>query len=80
MLKSEFLKTEETIRLHVADCFVQFLQLERNAGGMAGGFSDDETRLATENGFERVGLGSRIYRVETAATVIASIVSVGGLK
>jgi 16S rRNA (uracil1498-N3)-methyltransferase len=48
--------------------------------GPEGGFSDDETRLATENGFERVGLGSRIYRVETAATVIASIVSVGGLK
>ena len=43
--------------------------------GPEGGFSDDEIEIAGDSGFAFLGLGKRIYRVETAATVIASIVS-----
>lgn len=46
--------------------------------GPEGGFSDREVDLASKNGFNAIGLGPRIYRVETAATVVASLVSVGG--
>ena len=49
------------------------------AVGPEGGFSPHEIELAGGADFELVGLGSRIYRVETAATVIASIVSMGFL-
>ncbi len=46
--------------------------------GPEGGFSDDEVCQAMEHGFQPIVLGNRIYRVETAAVVIASVVSVGG--
>ncbi len=45
------------------------------AVGPEGGWTDDEIRLASEHGFESVHLGSRIYRIETAATVIASLLA-----
>ena len=37
--------------------------------GPEGGFSDDEAGLAEKHGFERVHLGPRILRAETAAIV-----------
>ena len=46
--------------------------------GPEGGFSRDEVCQAIANGFKPIVLGNRIYRVETAAAVIASVVSVGG--
>ena len=41
--------------------------------GPEGGWTPDEVQQATTNGFRAIDLGPRIYRVETAATVIASI-------
>jgi 16S rRNA (uracil1498-N3)-methyltransferase len=41
--------------------------------GPEGGWTDDEFTLATDHGFEPINLGKRIYRVETAATVVASL-------
>jgi 16S rRNA (uracil1498-N3)-methyltransferase len=41
--------------------------------GPEGGWTDDEFQLATDHGFEPVNLGKRIYRVETAATVLAAV-------
>lgn len=46
------------------------------AVGPEGGFTDQEVQLAIDHGFDPIHLGNRIYRVETAAVVIASIVSV----
>ncbi len=43
--------------------------------GPEGGWTDDEFRLATECGFEPINLGKRIYRVETAATAIAAVLT-----
>lgn len=40
--------------------------------GPEGGFTDNEVALSIESGFQKVGLGKRIYRVETAASVIAA--------
>ncbi|MDV6032891.1 MAG: 16S rRNA (uracil(1498)-N(3))-methyltransferase [Phycisphaera sp. RhM] len=40
--------------------------------GPEGGFSDEEVRSAIESGYDQVGLGARIYRVETAASVMAT--------
>ncbi len=48
--------------------------------GPEGGFSEGEVDLALKQGFNSVGLGPRIYRVETAATVVASMVSMGGVQ
>ena len=45
------------------------------AVGPEGGWNDNEVQLATEHGFQRVDLGQRIYRIETAATVIAAFLS-----
>jgi 16S rRNA (uracil1498-N3)-methyltransferase len=42
------------------------------AVGPEGGWNDDEVQLAHEHEFETVDLGQRIYRIETAATVIAA--------
>jgi 16S rRNA (uracil1498-N3)-methyltransferase len=42
--------------------------------GPEGGFSDGETGLAENHGFERVHLGPRILRAETAAIVALSLV------
>ena len=41
--------------------------------GPEGGWTDNEVRLATDHGFQPINLGKRIYRIETAATVIASV-------
>jgi 16S rRNA (uracil1498-N3)-methyltransferase len=43
------------------------------AVGPEGGWTDDEMKLATEHGFTAVNLGKRVYRIETAATVLASV-------
>jgi 16S rRNA (uracil1498-N3)-methyltransferase len=40
--------------------------------GPEGGFTEDEVARATRAGAEKVGLGKRIYRIETAATVLAA--------
>ena len=42
------------------------------AVGPEGGWTDDEVALAEAHAFERVSLGERIYRIETAAVVIGS--------
>ena len=41
--------------------------------GPEGGWTDHEVRLATDHGFQPINLGKRIYRIETAATVVASV-------
>lgn len=41
--------------------------------GPEGGLSADEARLATDAGFQAVGLGPRILRAETAAVVAVSL-------
>lgn len=43
------------------------------AVGPEGGWHDDEFQLAIDHGFEPIDLGPRIYRIETAATVIAAV-------
>ena len=43
--------------------------------GPEGGFTDEETQLACQTGWTKVGLGQRIYRVETAAVVIQTVLS-----
>ncbi len=43
--------------------------------GPEGGWTDAELELATEAGFVRMGLGKRIYRIETAATIVAAVLS-----
>jgi 16S rRNA (uracil1498-N3)-methyltransferase len=48
----------------------------RIAVGPEGGFTDDEVALALQNGWHTVSLGPRILRVETAALVLASSLSV----
>lgn len=40
--------------------------------GPEGGWTEDEVTLARQNGFAAIHLGQRIYRIETAATVIAA--------
>lgn len=41
--------------------------------GPQGGWTDDEYQAAIDRGFAPIDLGPRIYRVETAATVIAAV-------
>lgn len=41
--------------------------------GPEGGFSDEETRLAQEAGFEPVSLGPRVLRAETAALALLAV-------
>lgn len=48
----------------------------RLAVGPEGGFTEEETALALEHGWQAVGLGPRILRVETAAVVLAGMASV----
>ena len=43
--------------------------------GPEGGWTDDEVNLAMSNGFTSIDLGPRIYRIETAATVLAAILA-----
>jgi len=41
--------------------------------GPEGGWTEDEVQLAVEQGFTPIDLGPRIYRIETAATLIAAV-------
>lgn len=41
--------------------------------GPEGGFTENESKLATSSGFTSISLGKRIYRSETVGTVISSI-------
>ncbi|MEM9586257.1 MAG: RsmE family RNA methyltransferase [Planctomycetota bacterium] len=41
--------------------------------GPEGGWTEEELQIAHDNGYTCLHLGKRIYRIETAATVIASI-------
>jgi len=45
------------------------------AVGPEGGWTEEEVAAATGNGFLPIHLGKRIYRIETAATVIAALLS-----
>lgn len=45
------------------------------AVGPEGGFADDEVELARSSGWQHVGLGPRILRVETAAILLAGVLS-----
>lgn len=45
------------------------------AVGPEGGFSDAEITSAVESGWRKIGLGRRILRIETAALLLAGIVS-----
>ena len=46
------------------------------AVGPEGGFTDEEVVQAEAAGWQRVGLGGRILRVETAAIVLSAILSI----
>ena len=41
--------------------------------GPEGGWTEDEVESAISHGFLTLDLGSRIYRIETAATAIAAV-------
>jgi 16S rRNA (uracil1498-N3)-methyltransferase len=56
--------------LHLDDTFPTSVAI---LVGPEGGFSDDEVRQACEHGAVSVGLGPRILRTETAATVLPAI-------
>ena len=43
--------------------------------GPEGGWTDDEVKLAVSQSFKPVDLGPRIYRIETAATIVAAILA-----
>ncbi len=43
--------------------------------GPEGGWTDQEVQQAMASGFTKVGLGKRIYRIETAAVVIAAMLA-----
>lgn len=45
------------------------------AVGPEGGWTQEEVVWATNVGFQWLGLGKRIYRIETAATVIAAVLA-----
>ena len=47
----------------------------RLAVGSEGGFTDDEVSLAAAAGWQTVGLGPRILRVETAALFLAAVIA-----
>jgi 16S rRNA (uracil1498-N3)-methyltransferase len=49
----------------------------RVAIGPEGGFTDEEVRLGVAHGWERLSLGPRILRVETAAIVAAALLAGG---
>ena len=44
--------------------------------GPEGGWTDDEVKLAVSHSFKAVDLGTRIYRIETAATTLAAILAI----
>jgi 16S rRNA (uracil1498-N3)-methyltransferase len=43
--------------------------------GPEGGWTEDEANLANAHGWQSIGLGSRVLRVETAAIALASLIS-----
>ena len=43
--------------------------------GSEGGFSEEEFKFATDNGFQTVSLGKRILRADTASIVLVGIVA-----
>lgn len=47
------------------------------AVGPEGGFTEEEVAAAVRSGFERVGLGPRVLRVETAALAVVAWVGLG---
>ena len=51
----------------------------RLAVGPEGGFTDEEVALALAHGWQPVGLGPRILRIETAALALA-VLMIGGLS
>ncbi len=53
-------------------------QIVTAAIGPEGGWTENEHQTAMENGFQSIDLGKRIYRIETAATVIASLLTTDG--
>lgn len=73
-----FSATFDGIRLiaHPTDSPIEWTIGERQAVSVAvgpeGGWTDEEVQLASERGFARVDLGQRIYRIETAAVVLAA--------
>lgn len=46
------------------------------AVGPEGGFTEEEVAAAVEQGWEKVSLGPRILRIETAAIALASVVTI----
>jgi len=51
----------------------------RLAVGPEGGFMDEEVRAATNAGWQLVGLGPRMLRIETAAIALATLTAFGAL-
>jgi 16S rRNA (uracil1498-N3)-methyltransferase len=49
------------------------------AVGPEGGFTDEETAMAQSVGWQTVGLGPRMMRIETAALVLATLAGFAGL-
>lgn len=47
------------------------------AVGPEGGFTEEEVALGTENGWQMVGLGERILRIETAALALVAQLTAG---
>jgi 16S rRNA (uracil1498-N3)-methyltransferase len=80
--KNYFAVAHNTVRLiaHPSSDAISLSQIPdatevKAAIGPEGGWTDDEVRIAIEHGFESVDLGRRIYRIETAATVVASVLA-----
>jgi len=80
--KDYFAVAHNTVRLiaHPSSDAISLSQIPaaaevKAAIGPEGGWTDDEVRIAIEHGFESVDLGRRIYRIETAATVVASVLA-----
>jgi 16S rRNA (uracil1498-N3)-methyltransferase len=48
------------------------------AVGPEGGFTEEEVATAAERGWEKVSLGPRILRIETAAIALASVATISG--
>ena len=48
--------------------------------GPEGGFSDKEEEFLVSNGYDRVSLGNRVLRVETATIYVASVINVCSMR
>jgi len=81
---TEFLATNQAGELWIAhpNCGQKSTDVFRKSRntvvmiGPEGGFNDSEVRQAIDVGYRGIDLGRRIYRVETAATALASILSI----